>query len=255
MENNNSIKRKQFKRVVVNPKTEDLMKETYRDSIKGLIEEMKTKAKASLKKKEKGEEDEGCSTHDDKIEEAKKDDSYLETDMNKRQKNNEKAIADMKKTKAYRDMVKAASKHFEETEYVEESSEERKELRKLAAQERSAEKKHEIEWRSTSKPGEKKTGPKYSTTKLPKRDGADYAEKTLRSAHAIDKLTRGKTLHGMSEESEQVSERHYGRYQTYSGHYKDRDEPGEEDWRPDVKAHNASLKKKKVKLKKEDEKS
>lgn len=43
-----------------------------------------------------------------------KDDSYLETDMNKRQKNNEKAIADMKKTKAHADMVKAARKHFDE---------------------------------------------------------------------------------------------------------------------------------------------
>jgi hypothetical protein len=43
-----------------------------------------------------------------------KDDSYLETDMNKRRKNNEKAIEDMKKTKAHADMVKAARKHFEE---------------------------------------------------------------------------------------------------------------------------------------------
>ena len=43
-----------------------------------------------------------------------KDDSYLETDMKKRQKNNEKAIADMKKTKAHADMVKAARKHFDE---------------------------------------------------------------------------------------------------------------------------------------------
>jgi hypothetical protein len=43
-----------------------------------------------------------------------KDDSYLETDMNKRKKNNEKAIEDMKNTKANADMVKAARKHFEE---------------------------------------------------------------------------------------------------------------------------------------------
>jgi len=45
-----------------------------------------------------------------------KDDSYLETDMEKRKKNNEKAIEDMKKTKAHADMVKAARKHFEEVE-------------------------------------------------------------------------------------------------------------------------------------------
>lgn len=49
----------------------------------------------------------------------KKDDSYLETDMNKRRKNNEKAIEDMKKTKGYGDMVKAARKHFEETDLEE----------------------------------------------------------------------------------------------------------------------------------------
>lgn len=47
------------------------------------------------------------------VDEAK-DDSYLETDMKKRQKNNEKAVADMKKTKGYADMVKAARKHFDE---------------------------------------------------------------------------------------------------------------------------------------------
>jgi hypothetical protein len=49
------------------------------------------------------------------VDEAK-DDSYLETDMKKRQKNNEKAIEGMKKTKAHADMVKAARKHFEEVQ-------------------------------------------------------------------------------------------------------------------------------------------
>jgi hypothetical protein len=48
-----------------------------------------------------------------------KDNSYLETDMKKRMKNNEKAIEDMKKTKAHADMVKAARKHFEEVELTE----------------------------------------------------------------------------------------------------------------------------------------
>lgn len=52
------------------------------------------------------------------VDEAK-DDSYLETNMKKRQSNNEKAIADMKKTKGYADMVKAARKHFEEVELTE----------------------------------------------------------------------------------------------------------------------------------------
>lgn len=246
MENNNTTKRKQFKKVIVNPKTEDLMKETYRASIKGLIEEMKTKSKASLKKKEKGEDDEGCSTYDDKIEESK-----LETNLKKRQKDNEGAVEDMKKDPEYKRMAAAATKKLSE------SNDDRRELRKMAAQERAAERKHENEWRSTSKPGEAKTGPKYSTTPLPKRDGKDYAEKTLRSAHAIDKKTKGRMLPGIAEESEQVTERYYGRYQTAAGHYKDRDEPGEEDWRPDVKAHNYALKKRKAvnKPKKEEDKS
>ena len=39
-----------------------------------------------------------------------KDDSYLETGMKKRAKNNEKALADMKTTKAHKDMVGAARK-------------------------------------------------------------------------------------------------------------------------------------------------
>jgi hypothetical protein len=49
----------------------------------------------------------------DLVDEAK-DDSYLETSMEKRRKNNEKAVEDMKKTKAHADMVKAARKNFEE---------------------------------------------------------------------------------------------------------------------------------------------
>jgi len=52
--------------------------------------------------------------HPDLVE--KKDNTYLELDMNKRQKNNEKALADMRNTKADKDMVKAARKHFEEIE-------------------------------------------------------------------------------------------------------------------------------------------
>ena len=43
-----------------------------------------------------------------------KDDSYLETDMKKRAKDNEKAREDMKKTKAYQYMAAAARKKFDE---------------------------------------------------------------------------------------------------------------------------------------------
>jgi hypothetical protein len=44
------------------------------------------------------------------VEGKKKGDSYLETDMKKRRENNEKAVEDMKKTKAHADMVKSARK-------------------------------------------------------------------------------------------------------------------------------------------------
>ena len=40
--------------------------------------------------------------------------SHLEPDMKKRRENNEKAIEDMKKTKAHKDMVAAARKKFDE---------------------------------------------------------------------------------------------------------------------------------------------
>ena len=42
-------------------------------------------------------------------------DSYLETDMEKRKKNNEKALKDMEKTDAHKDMVATARKKFDES--------------------------------------------------------------------------------------------------------------------------------------------
>jgi hypothetical protein len=41
-------------------------------------------------------------------------DSHLETDMEKRKKNNEKALKDMEKTDAHKDMVATARKKFDE---------------------------------------------------------------------------------------------------------------------------------------------
>jgi hypothetical protein len=52
--------------------------------------------------------------------------SHLETDMKKRQDANEKAIADMKKTKAHKDMVATVRKKFDE-EYVDEALRSREE--------------------------------------------------------------------------------------------------------------------------------
>tara|TARA_R110000868_G_scaffold8490_2_gene43964 strand:+ start:2304 stop:4691 length:2388 start_codon:yes stop_codon:yes gene_type:complete len=49
-----------------------------------------------------------------KVKKALGESSHLETDMKKRGENNEKAIADMNKTKAHKDMVAAARKKLEE---------------------------------------------------------------------------------------------------------------------------------------------
>tara|TARA_B100001250_G_scaffold327629_1_gene291909 strand:+ start:1809 stop:2516 length:708 start_codon:yes stop_codon:yes gene_type:complete len=57
-----------------------------------------------------------------------------------------------------------------------------KELRKLASQERAAERKAEKDYRSKGrKVPEKKKGPKMSATPRPKRDGKDYADHILSS--------------------------------------------------------------------------
>jgi hypothetical protein len=45
-------------------------------------------------------------------------DSYLETDMKKRAENNKKALEDMKKTDAHKDMVATARKKFDEETYL-----------------------------------------------------------------------------------------------------------------------------------------
>jgi hypothetical protein len=62
--------------------------------------------------------------------------SYLETDMEKRRKNNEKAVEDMKKTKAHKDMAAAARKKLvgegEDSEY-----------RRMLAKERQSERERE----------------------------------------------------------------------------------------------------------------
>jgi hypothetical protein len=55
-----------------------------------------------------------------------KDNSYLETDMKKREENNKKAIEDMKKTAAHKDMVATVRKKFDEE--VNEIEEEKKEF-------------------------------------------------------------------------------------------------------------------------------
>jgi hypothetical protein len=48
------------------------------------------------------------------LEQVFREESHLETDMEKRAKNNKKALEDMKKTKGYQDMVATARKKFDE---------------------------------------------------------------------------------------------------------------------------------------------
>ena len=130
-EPDNSIKPKKGikNKITINPnlKTEEISEREMTSGEMKKEKELKNKydpsgMKASMKKQygtEKGKEvyfatirKKAMEQYPDLIE--KKDDTYLELDREKRQRNNEKAIADMKKTKANRDMVKAASKHFEE---------------------------------------------------------------------------------------------------------------------------------------------
>ena len=113
------------------------------------------------------------------VEGKKKDDSYLETDMKKRRENNERAIEDMKKTKAHADMVKSARKAMGvDEEFVGEDKEYRREMSKAAARER-AEERREKGGRSAKSPG--REGPSAGKTY------ADYQELSIR---AHDKVTK-----------------------------------------------------------------
>jgi hypothetical protein len=101
--------------------------------------------------------------------------SYLETDMEKRRKNNEKAVEDMKKTKAHKDMTKAARKAMG----IDEAED--REMRKLAAQERAAERKREA-----TRPGRKSITPGKKAAGA----GKDYADYQSKSIEAHDKVTK-----------------------------------------------------------------
>lgn len=138
--------------------------------------------------------------HPDLVE--KKDDTYLEPDMKKRQKNNEKAIADMKKTKAHKDMVKAARKHFEEIE---------KEL--------------DYYLDETLRPASERMK-RTQTAAGRKKQEQERTKKSKLEAEA-DKILAGFSKKGTGlAKTKPMSER------------REMDEPGEEDWRPSVKKHN-----------------
>jgi hypothetical protein len=133
------------------------------------------------------------------IEGRKKDDSYLETDMKKRQSNNEKALSDMKRTKGYKDMVAAAHRHFETEEtQIDEDKEYRREMAKAAARER-AEERREKGSKAAKSPG--REGPSAG------KSYADYQEISIK---AHDKLTKkNKNVIGLvsKEEVEYIEEK------------------------------------------------
>ena len=72
--------------------------------------------------------------------------------------------------------------------------EDRREMRRLASQERQAEKKAESEFRSKSGIGAKKKGPKLSATKMSKGEGENYAKQTMKDAEHIAKKAKGHTV-------------------------------------------------------------
>jgi hypothetical protein len=100
--------------------------------------------------------------------------SYLETDMEKRRKNNEKAVEDMKKTKAHKDMAAAARKKLvgegEDSEY-----------RRMLAKERQSEREREAK-----RPGVKSITPGKKAASA----GKDYADYQSKSIEAHDKATK-----------------------------------------------------------------
>jgi len=73
-------------------------------------------------------------------------------------------------------------------------SDDRREMRRLASQERQAEKKAESEFRSKSGIGAKKKGPKLSATKMSKGEGENYAKQTMKDAEHIAKKAKGHTV-------------------------------------------------------------
>jgi hypothetical protein len=91
-----------------------------------------------------------------------------------------------------RTLAKAKAKREKmKEEFVEEDKEYRREMSKAAARERSEEKKAETEFRSKGKvPGEKKKGPRLSTTPITDRTAKSYVDKEMNQIRYMDKITK-----------------------------------------------------------------
>ena len=73
-------------------------------------------------------------------------------------------------------------------------SDDRREMRRLASQERQAEKKAEQNFRKNTPVGGKKSGPKLSATKMSKKEGENFAKQTMNDAEYIAKKAKGHTV-------------------------------------------------------------
>jgi len=73
-------------------------------------------------------------------------------------------------------------------------SDDRREMRRLASQERQAEKKAEQDFRKNTPVGGKKSGPKLSATKMSKKEGENFAKQTMNDAEYIAKKAKGHTV-------------------------------------------------------------
>jgi len=92
--------------------------------------------------------------------------------------------------KTFREFQESKCKVCKKKECICDVKTEGNEYRAELARERRAERETEDSWRKTGKVGQKKSGPKLSTTKHSKRRGSDYAEKEMRSISAHDTVTR-----------------------------------------------------------------
>jgi hypothetical protein len=92
----------------------------------------------------------------------------------------------------------------EEVEHLSED-----EYRRMLAKERQAERESEKEFRTKGKVGEKKSGPKLSSTKRSAVAGKDYADSQMGSIKIHDKASKGKHTIGspFSEEVEDIEEK------------------------------------------------
>ena len=188
-------------------------------------------------------------TYLEKISE-KKDDSYLETDMKKRQKNNEKAIADMKKVKD--DTVPRWMKEAKKLDPVGQEDADIDNDGDVDKSDKYLHKKRKAIGKAISKKmgeDEENNDEKVEESVVAKRKtlGSRFKNEAERQAYLkkLDQKSKEKKLNRLRatvEEVEEVEldEQGMGYRKTARGNYVSRDEPGERD-SAEVRAHNRAV--------------